>query len=142
MGATAVSNTLKSIKATLKTGAIEVGGGNGDLNFAFVNISQPEVNIDVEFWANAPMATEKYNWRNNVARLLRVQVLGSTLTTAGTTYTYKTLNLNLPGKWTKFTALQDQNGNDYVIGSFSSRYDPTLTLGPSFDVVNQLASLP
>jgi hypothetical protein len=142
MGLTNIANTLKAMKCTIKTGANEVGGGNGDLNYAFVNIANPEVTVDVEFWTNSTMVIEKHNWRNSVARLLRLQVLGSALTTAGTAYGYRTLNMDLPGKWTKFSTLQDANGNNYVTGSFNSRYNPSSTIGPSFTVVNQLASLP
>jgi hypothetical protein len=141
MGGTPISNIVKSMKCTIKTGVGEFGAGNGDLNFGFAMITAPEVTVDVDFWANATMVIEKQNWRNQLARLMRIQVLGSTLTTAGT-YTYKTLNINLPGKWTKFSTLQEQNGGDYVSAAFSGRYNPTVAVGPSFDVVNQLASLP
>jgi hypothetical protein len=141
IGTTQVSTLLKVFKLTFKTGINELGASNGTLNYSSHNITLPEFSLDLEFWANAAMANEKYTWRNNLPRVMRVQILGSALTTAGA-YTYKTVNINAPGKWTKFTALQDQNGADFVTASFSGRYDPTLAYGPSLDVVNQLASLP
>jgi hypothetical protein len=141
MGSTQMSRTMKSAKVTIKTGAEEIPAGDGALTFSFVNITKPAITVEVEFWYAGNAAAEKQNWKDKVARLLRIQVLGSALTTAGA-YTYKTLNIDLPGRWTKFAAIQDQNGADFVVGTFEAKYNPTAALVPTITLVNQLAALP
>lgn len=84
---------------------------------------------------------EKYNWRNEVARLLRVEFLGSAFATAGT-YTNKTFRMDLPIKWTKFNPISDQNGNDIVVADFYSKYNVTKGDAGQFVVVNELSALP
>jgi hypothetical protein len=85
---------------------------------------------------------EKQNFRNEKPRLLRLEAKGDTLATAGSTYTEKTMIIDLAGKWESFGPLDDDDGNDTITGTFRVRYNETAALFAKFIFVNELASLP
>ena len=66
---------------------------------------------------------------------------GSALATPGN-YTYKTLIIDLAGKWEKFAALGDQDGDNVLTGTFRARYNSDAALFAEFVVVNALTVLP
>jgi len=96
----------------------------------------------VTFEHDATSAAEKVAWRAGTTRQLRLRWLGTALTTAGSGYTYKTLIVDMAGKWEKFDKLAEQDGNDIVTGTFRARYNSTAALFCELVVVNELASLP
>ncbi len=73
---------------------------------------------------------------------MRLKINGSALTTAGSGYTYKTLIVDLAGKWETFDKIDEQDGNDIVTGTLRARYNSTAALFAEFVVVNELSSLP
>lgn len=81
-------------------------------------------------------------WRNQTPKLLRVDLIGNTVTTAGTAYSTKKAIFDLPIKFSKANAIGDQNGNDIVDMEFFSRYNLTAALAGRFIVVNELTALP
>lgn len=74
-------------------------------------------------------------------RLLRLRWLGSALTTTGTAYTYKTLNIQTPIMYDAVPSLGEQDGDDTVELSFHSIYSVADTLGAQIIVVNTNATL-
>lgn len=142
IGSTAVSDTLLSYELSIETGIIRKWtGDNNSLDFSFIQYTDYMVELSVTFEHNGSAVSEKDNWRNETARLIRLDLAGSSLTTAGSSHSAKLLRLDLPGKWTDFEALSDQDGNDVVAGTFRSQYDPTYAGGPEIVVVNELSSL-
>jgi hypothetical protein len=141
MGATNKANTLLGWDLTLKTGWRGVPSGDGNLSFGFVKCADPELTLDITFEHNGSARAEKAFWRSQTARKLQLKVLGSALATAGSVYTYKTFLANLCGKWSKFSVLGEQDGNDIVTGMFVSKYDPTAALFATLIVVNEVAAL-
>jgi hypothetical protein len=89
---------------------------------------------------DAALLAEYTNLKNETGRLMRLQTLGSALTTSAT-HTYKTLRFDLPVKFTKYGPLTSQDGNIVGTLDFFSAYDLTAALGPSITVVNQIASI-
>lgn len=83
----------------------------------------------------------KADWRNQTAKKLRVNLIGGALTTAGTTYSTKVINFDLPIKWTKANVIEDKDGNDIVDMEFRSRYNSTAGTAGSIVVVNENSSL-
>lgn len=141
IGSTQVSNTLLGADISVNTGIIRKWTADGSLDFSFIQYTDYEIEVSVTFEHDGNATSEKSNWRNETARLIRLDFEGSTLTTAGSSHSVKLLRFDLPGKWTDFEALGDQDGNSIVTGTFMSKYNATYGGGPEIKVVNELASL-
>ena len=144
LGGTQAANTLLSASLKVKTGLVAVPTADGNLYFSFVKGIAPDVKLDLVFEHETKAIAEKVAWRAQTARKMRLIFLGNTLTTSGTTggYTTKELIIDVAGKWERFGALSEQNGNDTVAGTFNVAYDSTAALFCNLTVVNELASLP
>jgi len=70
----------------------------------------------------AGSAGQVEKWRRELSQLLRMQWPGGAITD-GTTHTTKLFQIDLPIKWSKIEALDDQNGNDIRVGKFYSKYN-------------------
>ena len=102
----------------------------------------PEVTLDVVFEHNATAVTEKTNWRNETAQLVRLLCEGAAIAdNTGATYNNKTMQINLAGKWESFEAIGEQDGNDIIEGTFRARYVTADSLFGSILIVNELSSL-
>lgn len=141
MGLTQKSNTLIGAELNVTTGWGPVFTGEGNLYFSFIKCAEPEILLKITFEHDGSATAEKTAWRAQTARQIRLQCLGSALTTAGA-YTYKTVNIDLVGKWETFDAIEDKDGNDIVTGTFRARYNSTTTTFASITVVNNLATMP
>lgn len=141
IGSTQVSDTLLSGSIDVNTGIIRKWTADGSLDFSFIQYTDWEVVLEVTFEHNSSATSEKSNWRNETARLIRLDFEGDSLTTAGSSHSVKLMRFDLPGKWEDFSALEDQDGNDVVTGTFRSRYNATFAGGPEVVVVNELSSL-
>ena len=142
-GTTAVSDTLLDFTLQWDTGIIAkhtVDGGS--LDYRFIQYTPPEVTLDVTFEHNTTAVAEKAKWRAGTARLIQLKFTGSALTTAGTTYSTKTLVVNLSGKWESFDALDERDGNTICTGTFRAGYESTDASFASIYLVNNLATVP
>ena len=86
--------------------------------------------------------SEKAKYRAGDVRLVRLKFEGSALTTAGATYTYKTLILDMAGVYEDWSELQDQDGNDVVTATLRVRYSESDAFKFQAVVVNENATLP
>lgn len=141
IGATQKSNTFIGMNLNWKTGFIPVFAADGNLYFATIKQVGPEIELQVTFEHDSVAVAEKAAWRAQTPRLIRMLFEGSTLGTAGTAYTRKSLIIDLAGRWTKFNKLDERNGNDIVTGVFKARYNTTADLLASITVVNEDAAL-
>jgi hypothetical protein len=142
IGSTLVSDTLLNATETVTTGWQPVHTASGRTDFSFIKQVKPEIKLDVTFEHNATATSEKAYWRAGTARLLQIKCEGSALATAGSTYTYKTLKINLAGKWDSFEKIDEVDGNDIVTGHFIARYDSTSALFASHIIVNEVTTMP
>lgn len=142
LGATQVSNTILDAKVDVKTGLKGQPTADGNLYFSFVKGVVPEVLLTVSFEHNGSASSEKTNWETGVARQIRLKFLGSSLTTAGSSYSTKALVVDLAGKWEKFSVRENRDGNSVVTGTFRARYNSTAALFARFTLVNTLANVP
>lgn len=111
--------------------------------FTFHYAGNREIKGSLTYEHNATATTEKEAFRNNTPRLLRLQFYGSALTTVGTTYTSKTLTIDLPIKYESFDALDDIDGNSIVKANFVSKYNATVgDAGKIIVVLNSTTSIP
>lgn len=141
IGTTLVSNTLLSSSIKISTGIRGQQTASGDLYFSHLEYTPAEVTAELKFLLNPLAKSELVAWKAGTARLLRLRTLGTALGTAGTTYTYKTFDIDLAGKWEKFV-MSDSNGADIFTGTFRSRYNSTAALFAGIRSVHQLASVP
>ena len=139
MGGTQVDGAFLGFTVNVMTGLKAVFSGDGELYFYIHEQVGWEITADIVFKHTADADTEHVNWLAQTARLLEITLEGAALTTAGA-YTYKTVRIQLPGKWQKFAVLGEQDGVDILTGTFRAAYDPTASLGPTIVVVNETAS--
>ena len=83
----------------------------------------------------------KADFEARTARKLRINLLGSALTTPATHATKK-VTIDMPIKYLKAGTLDEMDGNDIVDMEFSSKYNATAATQGSIVVVNQLTALP
>jgi hypothetical protein len=140
LGATVKSSTWLGFDLKLETGWIPVYTGDGNLYFTFTKSTEPILTCDLTFEYDGTAVAEIENFRTQTARQIRLKWLGAALTTAGT-YTYKTFIIDLVGKWQSFSAIDEQDGNDIVTGTFKAAYNSTAGLFGRFIVVNENSSL-
>jgi hypothetical protein len=139
IGTTQVTNTLLGFALRVNSGIVTKFTADGQKYFSFATQTKPEVLFDVTFEHNASAVSEKAAWRAGTARLIRLDIAGNALTTAGT-FSNKLLRVDLAGKWERFDKIGETNGNDIVTGTFRANYDPTAAKFAEIKVVNQTAS--
>jgi hypothetical protein len=142
LGGTQKSLTFLEMNLKVTTGWQADFTGDGFLYFSKVKMDKPSAKLDITFEHDGSSVAEKINWRNKLSRKIRLKFEGSSLATAGTNYSKKTLLVDMAGKWEKFDALDDLDGNDVVKGSFLGAYNSTAGLYATLTVVNELSTLP
>lgn len=142
IGTTQKSNTLIKMSYKADTGLRSVNTANGVKYFSFTKQVGATVSMDITFEHDSISVAEKAAYVAGTSKLVRVKFDGSTLTTAGSTYSTKSLILDMAGKWSNFTEIQDSNGNDIIVGTFEAAYNSTAALFARNILVNTLTSLP
>ncbi len=141
-GTTLKSSTFLGMSLKGKTGWVAKFTADGSLFFTFAKLTRPEITVDITFEHDATGAAGKVDWRAQTARKIQMKWEGSAVATPGTTYTYKTLIVNLAGKWSKFTKLGESDGNDILTGTFVAGYNATAADIGEIIVVNELTVIP
>jgi len=142
-GGTLKSNTLLNFETDLKTGFAPRFNADGNLYFSRHTFTREgfDGSLKLTFEHDGTAEVERTNWRAETSRKIRLLIQGSALGTAGTTYTYKSLIMDLVGKWEKFDKLSEDKGNDTVSGTFKVAYNSTAAATGVITVVNELTSL-
>ncbi len=141
IGDTEVSSTLFGLDLDVNTGLQEYWAVDGSLDFNLIKFTEDEIILKLTYEHNASAVTEKAKYRDGSTRLARLKFEGSAFTTAGASYTYKTLIIDVAGVYEDFSALQDQDGNDVVTATLRVRYSSADSLKAEFLVVNDLAAM-
>ena len=141
IGSTQKSSTILSAELSLTTGWQAIPVGDGSLDFSSVKRVADEGTLNITFEHDASATAEIVNWRAQNERGLRIIIEGNALTSAGT-YTYKTLILDVYGKWSDFEPLDESDGNNTVSGTFRIGYSSAAAAKGQLVVVNDLATLP
>ena len=143
MGLTEKPDTLASFGYKANTGLRHQFSGNGNLFFGKAERKgKVQIACAISLYQNAAGLVEYDAWLNGTPRLLRIKIEGPALVSAGTTYSKKTLILDMPGTWSNFPNPSDIEGAEVLAGQFRPAYDPTAGVGPSITLVNELATLP
>lgn len=136
VGGTQFTSTFRGFNLDIDTGYEPVFTGDGNLYFTFIKNVGAEITCEVTMEHDSNSIAEKAAWIAETPRQIRLKFEGGALTTTGTTYTVKTLIIDLAGVWTDFGPIEDSDGNDTVTGTFTARYDSTATLFAEIVVVN------
>jgi len=142
IGSTAVSNTLFAFTLNWNTGLQEYWAVDGSKDFSLTKFTTDEIVLTMTYEHNASAVTEKANYRSGAVRLIRLKCEGSAVNTAGTSYSNKTLLIDLAGVYEDWSALQDNDGNDVVNATLRCRYSTADSLKAKITVVNELSALP
>ena len=140
IGSTPVSATLLGMKLNVTTGAYAQYGASGALYFEKQGFGIPEVMLELTYEHNASAITEITAWRNKTSRQMRLSWSGDALGTAGTAYSYHTLQMDMAGIYESCSTLGEQDGNDTVTCTMRVTWDPTAALFFETIVVNVLAA--
>ena len=145
IGTTQKSSTFLGFEYSYTTGWVPRFTGDGNLYFtraAFVGKPTLEIKCNITFEHDGSATTEIGNYESGTSRLIRLLFEGDTVSTPGTTYSEKTLIIDMAGLWDSFEKIGEQDGNDVVTGSFTVRYNATAATAGQIIVVNELTSLP
>lgn len=111
-------------------------------NFTLIKMnSEPEITLEFTLEHDATAVAERAIRRARTERKIRVQGLGSALTTPGAHATKK-VNLDLIGSYLNPETLDDDDSNMVVKFMFKDHYSSVAASRGSAVVVNQLSALP
>jgi hypothetical protein len=134
-GTTQITSSFRSFNLNVTTGFKPVQTADGNKFFTFVKMTDPEVTLDItaEHDSSWDSAGEKANWRSQTERLLRLAFQGSS---------GRRLHIDLAGKWTTFSATEEEDGNSVITGSFKAYYSTTETFFADFEIANLTNAIP
>jgi len=143
MGTTPKSGTILGFELNVaNTGVRQKWPADGlGTFFSFIVTVPAEATLQLTFEHDGTGVAEKAAAVAETPRAVRLSFDGSALTTAGTTYTYKTLQIDAWGYWDPFSKIDERDGNDIVTGTLQLCYDPTDAKMLEITVVNELATL-
>jgi hypothetical protein len=149
IGTTQISETLLKWELSVDTGwrakyTVDSDASGGGLEFAFAYFDRDsfKAELSVTYEHNATAVAQKLLFQGPTARLVRIQIPGSLLGTAGTTYANKWLIIDAALMYTEWDALDADEGNSIVNVTGTIGYDATAAKALSITVVNELASVP
>lgn len=141
IGTTQITNEILSGSLKITTGVKGIPTADGSLFFSFVKGVRPEIVLTLTFEHSTFAIAEKVFWRAGTPRQYRMLFEGPALTGAGV-YTYKTLRVDMAGTYEKFSALEDDDGDDTITVTMRAGYNSTAALFANLLVVNELSSIP
>ena len=142
IGTTQVSQTLLSMSIKVTTGWRAQPTADGTLSFSLLKQVSPEAELTLVYEHNASAVAEKAAWRASTPRQIRLLFVGSALATPGTAYTYKTFQIDAAGRYSTFSSLSSDAGNDTVSCTFKIRYNADAAKFLQFLAVNEVAAMP
>ena len=143
IGTTTASQTLMGATLNWNTGLLaKYTIDSGELTYSWVQPTRPSGTLELTYEHNDTAIAEKAAWRAGTPRLFRLLWQGSALSSAGDTYTYKTLQVDCAGRYEKFSAIADRDGNDIVTATARIGYEEDADLALEITVVNETEALP
>ena len=140
-GTTEITGSLVEASLNVNTGWVEKPVASGFLYFSGIKNVGSEITLDITLEHDANAIAQKTLWRAGTARLLRLSLIGASLSSSGA-YSTKTVNIDLAGKWEKFEKIGERDGNDILQGTFRARYNTTAAFYARAVVVNEVSALP
>lgn len=141
-GTSVKSNTVLSVSIDVDTGWRPIWTADGNLYFGFAKGTKPEITMDMTFEHDGTSVAEKANYKAQTPRNIRFEVEGSAFSDTDGAHLNKKFRVDLSGKWQSFEAIDEEDGNDTVTGSFMAKYNQTAAHYATFWLTNTLASVP
>lgn len=143
VGTTQITNTLLSIDLTVTTGWMPVYSMDGNKYLTGIKMGRPSVVLKMTLEFNSTANTQRTAWRNRTAQLFRLRFTGEEQhSTPGTTYTYNELIFDIAGKYTAFSTLGQNEGNDVVEVTVTGMNNISDSLYFTTILVNELSAVP
>jgi hypothetical protein len=142
-GTTPVEDSFMSFELTLEDiyKAVATGEGLG-LHWTFIKLGPAKITLKYTLEHDATSIAERAKRRASAERAVRVMATGSTLTTSGSSYTTKTIIIDVCGAYAEAEKLTKADGNTTIPFTLTGRYNTTLASKGSIVLVNQLSALP
>lgn len=134
-------NYLLGFTLNVKTGYVARFTADGNLYYSYLKQTSPEVTLDLTVEHNAGAEAEIVAGRAQTARLVRILCEGSALTTAGTTYSKKSMIIDLAGKYSAIPSIDDDDNSSIMNFSLNGRYNSTIATMGKIVVVNEIDDL-
>lgn len=144
IGTTQVSSAFYGMDFSVDTGWFPLFTADGNIYFTADNYNRDtlKVNLGLTFQFTSDAVSQLANWRAETPQQIRILFEGSAFTTAGTTYSYHSVILDLAGYWDRFEPIGEADGNDIIKGNFRVAYNSSADVSfGSITVVNQLSAL-
>jgi hypothetical protein len=145
IGTTQKTNCFLGFSLEVPSGWKALMTGDGNLYFStivYVGHKEDAITGELVLEHDATAEAEITAARNESVRLVRMKFEGSNLATPGTTYSKKTLIIDMAIQYTGVPELDDEDGNNIVTLPFRVLYSDVDGLAAQFVVVNELTSLP
>lgn len=142
-GGNQVTNSFISFELTLSNIYKAQPTGEGtNLYYTFVKMnSNPEINLNFTLEHDATAVAEREARRASTERLIRIEGIGSALTTSSS-YSTKGVIIDLAGTYMESEGLDEDDGNMIVPFVFKNHYSSTATDRGQILVINELSALP
>lgn len=139
LGTTSKTGTWLGFSMTWSGGNLPLytGDGTTDGSFSTVKSTPAEITGEFTFEHDATAEAEITAARNNTVRYIRMRFQGDALTTAGSSYTYKTLQIDLAIQYTEIPIVDSDDADDVVTIPWIATYNTS----PQIIVVNEVAAL-
>ena len=142
-GTTQKTGTFLSFEHTLSdSGWLGQPAGDGRKDFSFARFTKPQATMKITMVHEATAVAEYANFQAGTPRLIRIINQGPKLTTAGTTYSYYTMILDMVGVWTKFNPPTSDKNLNTIVAEMQLAYDTTQASAGQLLIVNQVSALP
>lgn len=141
MGTTQISNSWLDFSLKFDSGIRERFTGTGEKYFSHLEHVGPEITLDLTLEHDTNAVSLFDAFQAETPYQIRMLFEGPALGTAGTTYTYKTLRIDLVAKIEKWGTPTDSDGVNAIPVTFRCAYDGTSAKFFEIVAVNELASL-
>ena len=140
-GATQVENYLLGFTLNINTGFKARATADGNLYYSYLKQTKPEFSLSLMVEHDSSADAEITKARAQTARLARILCQGSALTSAGTSYTYKTIIIDLAGKYAAIPPIENDDGSSVMNFTLNGRYNSTISTMGKIIVVNETDDL-
>lgn len=143
IGSTQKTNTFLSFELTINNIYQAVWTGDGvNKNFTFIKMnSEPEITLEFTLEHDATSVAERVIRRGRTGRQIRIDGIGSALTTTAT-HSTKLCRIDLVGTYEEPEEMDEEDGNMILNFKLRNHYHQTPASRGSIVVVNQLSTLP
>lgn len=137
-----LSNTILGFNLNVDSGFRGRPTAGGNLYFSYVKQVKPVVTLELTMEHNDTAVAEIAKGRAQTARAVRILCEGTAFGTGGTTYSNKTMIVDLGGKWSAIPQIEDDDGSSIMNFALQGGYNSTLAKLGQITVVTDLASIP